>query len=129
MRVREAQQLFDVPPAQRRPTMPLGEIQGRRRLYNLEQREQIAKIKRRTKSNVPWARVAGFGLLAVLLGGTVGWGFANSDRMLAAFHSRLYSVQATLAALTLPVASTAPHNTETVINKKPSAIGCLGVQH
>ena len=127
MRVREAQQLFDVPPAQRRPTLPAQEIMGRRKLYKLEQREQIFKARRNAKAKSPWLRVASFGIVAAFIGGTAGWGFANSDRILAILQHQLKSVQGSVAALSQTIDPVKPRITETIIQKKAVSIATLDV--
>jgi hypothetical protein len=128
----QAQRIYDVPqePAvtQRRPTLPLGDIHGRRRLYEQEQRVHIEQNASRQKSGVPWSRLAGLGAVAVVIGSVSGFGFANADRISGLFHNSVNSAQLALASVN-SVGSSDPATikNETVIKRKTVSIAALDV--
>ena len=79
-RFAHAQELYDAPSAQiQRPTLPLNDIHGRRRLYQQEQRSFIAEERQRKTSNTPWFKMLGLGVSALLVGGGAGLAVVNID--------------------------------------------------
>jgi hypothetical protein len=128
----QAQRIYDVPQepavAQRRPTLPLGDIHGRRRLYEQEQRVHIGQNASLQKSGVPWSRLAGLGTIAIVIGSVSGFGFANVDRISGFFHKSVNSAQLALASVT-SVGNSEPAATknETMIQKKTVSIAALDV--
>jgi hypothetical protein len=86
-----------------RPTLPLSDLHGRRRLYQEEQRVQAPTVKQA----VPWSKIIGYASLSILIGGAAGYGFANRDQLTAQF-------------MTIPepikLATVVPHETVIVKN-------------
>jgi hypothetical protein len=136
-RFQQAQRLYDVPqransdiraPAQRRPTLPITDIHGRRRLYEQEQRAQQAEPNMRQRGpGVPWAKVAGFGALAVMVGSLAGFSVTNTDRVTSAIQGAASSVNLVFANIAKDPPVVTPANTTTTIQKKPVAIASLDV--
>jgi hypothetical protein len=122
----QSQRLFEAPQQSvRRPTLPLSDIHGRRRLYEQEQRAYIVQT-RSQKSHLPWGRILGFGLLSIIIGGTAGFGFANRDSLPGLFNNTT-NAQVAMAGLTPGTETAAPHINQTTIQKKTVAIASLDV--
>ncbi len=128
-RFAQAQQLYDGASEQtQRPTLPLSDIHGRRRLYQQEQRSFVADERQRMPAaRTPWLRMAGLGLTALLVGGGAGLAVVNMDMISARVSSGLNSVQASIAGLSALQAAKRAVSTETVIHKKPVAVATLDV--
>ncbi len=141
-RFREGQDLHDRPkanfiplsttgPRQRRPTLPLHEIQGRKKLYNLEQQSHKVAAGKPHGSTVPWVKMLGLGSIAICIGAVAGFGFSNSELVKQKYASLLGAAQEKIAALPITVHSEAPKPTlvanQSVIVKKPIATATLEV--
>ncbi len=126
----QAQRLYDVPlattPTARRPTLPMSDIHGRRRLYEQEQRAQpLQDVSKR--STVPWFKIIGYGMIAIVVGGASGFGFANKDKLTSLLSSASTNTQPTLATH-LPLDVKAPPSANiTVIQKKTVQTASLDV--
>ncbi len=128
-RFAQAQQLYDGPEAQHlpRPTLPLGDIHGRRRLYQQEQHGFVAEERQRQPAKTPWLKIASLGISALLVGGGAGLAVVNIDVISKQVSAGLTSVQANITALSNVQISKPSVNTETVIHKKPIAVATLDV--
>lgn len=128
-RFTQAQQLYDGPVALQapRPTLPLGDIHGRRRLYQQEQRGFVAEERQRQPAKTPWLKIASLGISALLVGGGAGLAVVNIDVISKQVSAGLTSVQANITALSNVQISKPSVNTETVIHKKPIAVATLDV--
>ena len=127
-RFREGQEIYDRPvlaqtphlrgPQERRPTLPLHEIQGRKKLYALE--EEGYKRERNPQKPFPWWRTLGLSTAAVCIGTVAGLGFSNTDLVAQKYNATVASFKQQFAAYTqapMPKVATASAN-QTVINKK-----------
>lgn len=127
-RFAQAQQLYDNPTAQmQRPTLPLSDIHGRRRLYQQEQRGFVAAERHRPASKTPWLKIASLGITALLVGGGAGLAVVNMDVISARVSAGISSVQGSIADLSQAQIGKLSVNTETVIHKKPVAVATLAV--
>jgi hypothetical protein len=122
-RFQHAQQLYDSPRDGMRPTLPMSDIHGRRRLY--KQEEQSLAGARPPQQKVPLGRIVGLGLLAAVVGTASGFGFANRDRLVNFIDTTFASSQVAFAKA-IPNLGSGKRN-ETVINKKSVAIASLDV--
>jgi len=116
-------------PQVRRPTMPLQEIQGRKRLYQLEQQEYETP---KNAAAFPWSKMIALSTAAVCLGAVAGLGFSNSDLIKQKYQATLGVIQQNIASLSraekpavLPSQTATTH--ETIIGKKPVATARLDV--
>lgn len=143
-RFKEGQTIYDRPkssaspanlqgPQQRRPTLPLHEINSQRRLYELEQEGHLSQQKSQLANSLPLGRMFLMGTAAVFIGTLAGLGFSNIDLINQKYHVGLSKVQQTIAFFMkpAPVAAKAQlaHNLahETVIIKKAVATATLDV--
>ncbi len=128
-RFSQAQQLYDNPDRQpTRPTLPLSDIHGRRRLYQQEQRAHVEHLQSQNGSgHASFRKMLGLSVIAVLMGGGAGFGVLNHDIISATFTKSLSSVQATLNGFVLPPVVNAKKLTETVIAKKSITTAFLQV--
>ena len=143
-RFKEGQAIYDRPndnvplpnlkgPQQRRPTLSLHEIQGQKRLYELEQEGHLGQQKSRQTNALPLARMFLMGTAAVFIGTLAGLSFSNIDVIKQKYQVGLGILQQNIASFTKPAAVTAqatlakvaPH--ETVIIKKTVATATLDV--
>lgn len=136
---KQAQQLYDNPIEQilteRRPTLPLSDIHGRRRLYEQEQRAHVVERRLDEKPKFDWRRLIGFSAMAMTVGGLGGFGFANADKIDAFYQSSVKTFQVAFAdwSATLPQAPApieakmAAAVNETVIQKKSIPMASLDV--
>ncbi len=129
-RFSQGQRLFDVPPASttvpRRPTLPMSDIHGRRRLYEKEQRAR-PKEEVPARSAVPWFKIIGYGMIAIVVGGGAGFGFANKDRLSTLLSSASASAQTVVATLLPQDVKAVPDANVTVIQKKTVQTASLDV--
>ncbi len=128
-RFAQAQQLYDNPTAQiQRPTLPLSDIHGRRRLYQQEQHGFVADERHlRPASKTPWLKMASLGISALLVGGGAGLAVVNMDTLSERVSAGLASVQASITDLSNVRSAKLSVSTETVIHKKPIAVATLDV--
>lgn len=141
---KEGQAIYDRPndnlappdlkgPQQRRPTLPLQEIQGQRRLYELEQEGYLSQQNSRHSNSLPLGRMFLMGTVAVFVGTMVGLGFSNVDLIKQKYQVGLSMLQQNFTSFTNPapvaaratLANAAPR--ETVIMKKSVATATLDV--
>jgi hypothetical protein len=127
-RFTQAQRLYDVPPPQvQRPTLPLNDIHGRRRLYQQEQRAHIAEQQETLRTPTPIFKMLGLGAIALLVGGGAGLAVLNYEGLSTQVSKSLNTVQTSLASFTIPQLALPKTNTETIIVKKSVAIASLEV--
>ncbi len=124
----QGQRLYDVPkapaPSVRRPTLPIRDIHGRRRLYEQEHRARPQPAKR---NSVPWFKIVGYSMIAVFVGGASGFGFANREKLTTLLSSTTSQAQVMVSNL-LPQEVKLPKlGNETVIQKKSVQIASLDV--
>lgn len=139
-RFKEGQDIYDRPqetpspnlngPQNRRPTLPMNEIQGRKRLYELEQHSQPHA---RSKSTLAWGRIVLLGTAAACVGALTGLGFSNIDLIKQKYQVSLSALQDEFVSISQPgtalpqlaAVSSLPH--ETIIIKKTVATATLDV--
>ncbi len=147
-RFREGQDKFDAPkpnfktepmsgPKQRRPTLPLSEIQGRKKLYQLEQQNHKKDRTRPQASAFQWGKILTLGSVAICIGAVAGFGFSNSAYVKQQYFALLANAQNKIAILsptaqsvdTPAVAAVTDPKTanQTVITKKPISTATLDV--
>ncbi len=127
-RFAQAQQLYDGPsPNMQRPTLPLSDIHGRRRLYQQEQHSFVAEERQRRPAKTPWLKIAGLGVTALLVGGGAGLAVVNIDVISNRLSTGLTSVKASIASLSQVQVAKPAVITQTVIHKKPIAVATLDV--
>lgn len=126
----QAQQLFDpaiVQPMDKRPTLPLSDIHGRRRLYQQEQEASEGSEKVRNARPLPLFKMLGLGFISLLIGGGAGLAVSERDNLSAEFSQKWMALRSSTASLIgLPSVKNAP-NAVTVIPKKTVAIASLEV--
>ena len=133
-RFKVAKQLYDKPgndnPPEvklqtRRPTLPLSELESRSRHYTRET-TQAVPTKRRSSFLSTYATWA---IFAMLMGGGIGFGYANRAGLEALSHDGLVQAKATLASLmgTQPSIPAPMTTGSSVINKKSIAMASLSV--
>lgn len=118
-------------PKQRRPTLPLHEIQGRKKLYKLEQQEQKA-VRRNSKSSAgAWTKILALGTAAICIGAVAGLGFSNSALVKQKYSALVVAVQDKIDSLSNTPRVEAPKiavaSNESVITKKPISTATLDV--
>lgn len=124
----QAQRLYDTElPRVQRPTLPLKDIHGRRRLYQEEQRSFASEQRQKAPTKTPWLKMASLGLTALLVGGGAGLAVVNMETISNHLSTGLTSVKASIAGLTPPQNSQPKVNTETVVHKKLIAVAKLDV--
>jgi hypothetical protein len=127
----QAHRLYD--PAEKpliselRPTMPLSDIHGRRRLYEQEQREHMTQHTPKHKSTFSWTRFASLAFTAILLGGGAGYSAANSERISNLLNKSVTAAQATFAELITKATPENPSSNQSTILKKSVATASLDV--
>jgi hypothetical protein len=141
-RFREGQDIYDTPkanfrsapmegPKLRRPTLPLHEIQGRQKRYQLEQKNQKNLRDRSQSTPMPWAKMLALGSAAICIGAVAGFGFSNSALVKQKYDTVLTAAKDQLAAFApgSPVAApkAAVATNQSVIVKKPIATATLDV--
>lgn len=147
-RFREGQELYDPPkanfksvpmegPKPRRPTLPLHEIQGQQKRYQLEQKNQKNLSVKSHSTAMPWAKMVALGSVAICIGAVAGFGFSNSALVKQKYETVLTAAKDQLAAFTqdtatkpeAPVAApkAAVATNQSVIVKKPIATATLDV--
>ncbi len=136
-RFREGQEIYDHPetratpalsgPQPRRPTLPLRNIQGRKRLYLAEQQEHANQSGRGKSESFPWFRMVALGTIGIFVGGVGGLAFSNTDLIKQKFQTAIGVVQQNFATLAKPAPVVAVATRETVISKKPVATATLDV--
>jgi hypothetical protein len=133
-KIREGQALYDRPhqpshtthpvgPQKRRPTLPMNDLEGRRRLYQLEEaHNQNEMAPQRRKTGVSWGSAIGLGTIAVMIGAGAGLGFTNLDLLKQKYQNTVDTLRTSSTAFLMPVATTtktaAVASHETVIGKK-----------
>jgi hypothetical protein len=133
-RFRDAQAIYDQPnfvappkdlkgPKTRRPTLPLHEINGRKRLYQMEQQDHVDQMAKSKTSSVPWARMISLGAAAICIGAVAGYGVSNGALVKQQYQTVLAMVQKNVESLTgsSPTIAAKPvvvANHESVITKK-----------
>jgi hypothetical protein len=128
-RFSQAQRLFDNPPKPtvQRPTLPLDDIHGRRRLYKQEQAAQIADVQKARPAGASITKMLGLGVIALLVGGGAGLGVLNHELVASKLNSGLETVHTSLAEFSLPQLNDAPTAHETIIPRKSVSIASLEV--
>jgi hypothetical protein len=141
-RFREGQVLYDTPranfrsapiegPKLRRPTLPLHEIEGRQKRYQLEQKNQKNLRDKSHSKPAPWAKMLALGSVAICIGAAAGFGFSNSALVKQKYDTVFESAKNQLAAFApaAPVAApkAAVAANQSVIVKKPIATATLEV--
>ena len=143
-RFKEGQALYDRPndnsppshadaPQQRRPTLPIHEIQGRKKRYKLEQESQFQGQVSQKNGSVSWVRMITLGTVAICIGTLGGLSFSNVDLIKQKYQASISTLSETFVSLTRPKqaqgqlaqAEAKPH--ETVIVKKTIATATLEV--
>ena len=142
-RFRDAQAVYDQPnfvaspanlkgPQPRRPTLPLHEINGRKRLYQLEQQDHAGQMAKGKASSLPWMRMMAFGIVAIGVGTVAGYGFSNGEFVKQKYQAALGILQTNIESLTRspPVVlakSVVVASHESVITKKSIITATLDV--
>jgi hypothetical protein len=142
-RFRDAQAIYDQPnfvtppknlkgPQTRRPTLPLHEINSRKRLYQLEQQDHNEQTVNGKASVLPWARMMTFGAAAICIGAVAGYGFSNGEFVKQKYQATLGMLQTNFISLTrsspdVSVKSVAVASHESVITKKSIPTATLDV--
>ena len=142
-RLRDAQAIHDQPnfvapptnlkgPQTRRPTMPLHEINGRKRLYQLEQQDHADQALKSKVSAFPWVRMVTLGTVAIGIGAVTGYAFSNGDFVKQQYQTALGLVQKNIAtfASSKPTGAEKPvvvAKHESVITKKVITTATLDV--
>jgi hypothetical protein len=98
--------------AELRPTLPLSDLHGRRKLHQQAQRPTPSHSKQTT----PWFKIIGLSSLAIIIGGAGGYGFANRDILTTKLFENVKPVQ---------LANIMPH--ETIVEKKNISMASLEV--
>ena len=123
-RFEQAKRLYDSDlPSVQRPTLPLKDIHGRRRLYQQEQRSIVAEERQKSASKTPWLKMTALGLTALVVGGGAGLAVVNIDTISNRVSGVVQSLQASIAAQTTKSAVIA----ETIIHRKPIPVATLAV--
>jgi hypothetical protein len=112
---------------QHRPTLPLSDIHGRRRLHEQEQRVHRVHNLPKQKSHVPWGKIAGFSMIAILIGGVGGFGFSKGDQLQGLFQSSVSHARLAFAGLLGSTSKASGVNNVTTIQKKTVATASLEV--
>ncbi len=110
-RFRDAQAVYDQPnfvapptnlkgPQTRRPTLPLHEINGRKRLYQLEQQDHVGQSAKGKISSFPWLRMITLGTAAICIGAVAGYGFSNGEFVKQKYQAALGMLQTNIESLT-----------------------------
>jgi hypothetical protein len=130
----QAQRLYDpeITPAPSlssalRPTLPLSDIHGRRKLYQEEQRAFIAETEIEKTRPYPIAKMLGLGLFSLMFGGGAGLYVADKANFENTISQSIAAVQGQFSNFTTPVAEKISANTVTVIHKKSITIASLNV--
>jgi hypothetical protein len=128
-RFSQAQQNYDNPVRPpMRPTLPISDIHGRRRLYQQEQLAHMAEQKNvRGAAKSPTLKMLSLGLIALAVGGGAGFAVLNHDTLSSTFTKGVSSIEASMEGFKLPSFSGSKHSSETVITKKPVATASLQV--
>jgi hypothetical protein len=128
-RFSQAQNIYDNPNRQpTRPTLPLSDIHGRRRLYQQEQHAHLAEKKKElASSHTPLFKMFGLSVIALLIGGGAGFAVLNHDTLSNTFSKSLASVQARIDTLSVASVKEPKPITETVIAKKAVSTASLQV--
>ena len=143
-RFQEGQDLYDRPktnvevesapmkgPTQRRPTLPLHEIQGRKKRYELKQKNRKTVRAKPQTPALPWTKILAIGSAAICIGAVAGFGFSHSELVKQKYTAMLVAAQDKIAALSpsMPIAAPKPvvASNESVIVKKPIATATLDV--
>jgi hypothetical protein len=141
-RLREGQDQYDLPkanfrsapmegPKPRRPTLPLHEIQGRKKRYELEQQNQKTDRIKWRSGLTPWAKMLALGSTAICIGAVAGFGFSNSALVKQKYDMVITTTKDRLAAFSSAVPVDVPKPTvatnQSVIVKKPIATATLDV--
>lgn len=121
-----AQKLYD-PALQQRPTLPLSDIHGRRRLYQQEQRAQVISEPIERVPSRPLIKMFGLGALALLIGGGAGLAVADRAALQKQVVDTFDTLQASLSEYKIPALTIPKPSTETVIQKKSIAMASLDV--
>jgi hypothetical protein len=126
----QGQRLYDVPkptaPAVRRPTLPMRDIHGRRQLYEQEQRAQT-QHEPEHQSAVPWFKIISYSLIAIIVGGGSGLGFANRERLSSLLLSATDQAHGVVTTLLAKEVELPKIGNETIIQKKTVQIASLDV--
>jgi hypothetical protein len=123
-------------PTQRRPTLPLSEIQGRKKLYRLEEQNHNHQRNSPQNSAFSWGKIIALGSVAICIGGAAGFGFSNAALVKEKYISLMGAAQEKIATLSpaaqvktsvAKVAAIPASSNETVITKKPISTATLDV--
>jgi hypothetical protein len=127
----QAQRLYDPLEkqsiAELRPTLPLSDIHGRRRLYEQEQREHLVRNPHSAKQPFSWSRFAALAGAAIIVGGGAGFGAANIDRISGFINNPVSATKIALAGLITPSLPASLPLNQTTIQKKTIATASLDV--
>lgn len=132
-RFKEGQAVYDLPndnvppvnlkgPQQRRPTLPLHEIQGQRRLYELEQEGYFGQESSRQTNSFPWGRMLLFGTVAVFIGTLAGLSVTNIDLIKEKYQMGFGMLQQNIASLIKPAPFTTQASLATVVPRESVVI-------
>jgi hypothetical protein len=142
-RLRDAQASYEQPnfvapptnlkgPQTRRPTLPLHEINGRKRLYELEQQDQAGQMIKGKSAAFPWMRTIMLSTAAICVGAVAGYGFSNGELFKQKYQAALGMLETNINWFTRSPSSViakplvvASH--ESVITKKSIATATLDV--
>ncbi|MDE2445489.1 MAG: sel1 repeat family protein [Alphaproteobacteria bacterium] len=142
-KIREGQAIYDRPaatgvhavsrlgPQLRRPTLPVDDLEGRRRLYQSEEAHNQNEFRKpRKQQGLELGKVIALSAIAVLVGAGAGLGLSNFSLIKMKAQSSVAALRAQSAAFLAPAPSvtnvqTAPR--ETVITKKPVVTATLDV--
>lgn len=126
----QGQRLYDPALAQPndiRPTLPLNDIHGRRRLYQQEQQAFKSDEKKASARPLPLFKMLGLGIISLLIGGGAGLAVSERDNLSTQISQQWLALKASTASLIdMPLAKSST-NTVTVISKKTVAIASLDV--
>ncbi len=118
---------------QRRPTLPLSEIKGRKKLYQLEQQNHKKERDKPPTSAFPWSKILALGSVAICIGAVGGFGFSNSEFVKQKYFTLLGAAQDKIATGSSPVPAAvdvpkaAVASNQSVIVKKPISTATLDV--
>jgi hypothetical protein len=141
-RFREGQAQFDPPnpkfktvpmngPRQRRPTLPLHDIQARNKFYQSEKTSRVTARDKPQTSVLPWVKILTLGSVAICIGAVAGFGFSNSELVKQKYNAVLGAAKERIATWSISSPVEAPKaampSNQSVIVKKPIATATLDV--
>jgi hypothetical protein len=140
-RFQEGQDMYDRPTTsakapmkgltQRRPTLPLHEIQGRKKRYELEQKNRKTTAAKTQTTALPWMKILALGSAAICIGAVAGFGFSNAELVKQKYAGLLVATQEKIktwsASTSNYVPTAAVASNQSVIVKKPISTATLDV--